>query len=131
MPDMKRLRDIDRRIIDADRLAFPHIGSAVFIAFCRNFFQRFRNECRTVDFKIEIPVHRRNATHDGIGYERIFHIFRNRRRRLPQYFRKSETRQREISHIAGGRNGDVRSNLLRARSDDIDFSGNILFVIHS
>ena len=49
---MKRFRDIDRRIVDADRLAAPEIGRAVLIAFFFNARKRFRYERRTIDSEI-------------------------------------------------------------------------------
>ena len=105
---MEGFRDIDRRIIYADRLACALVGRAVFRA--KRAYRVERGFCKpdTVHLKIKVAVDRRNRRYDVVRNIRIFKFFRYNRGGFTHDFREFETRQRVIAHGFIRRNDNVR-----------------------
>ena len=128
MPDMERLRDINRAVIDTHGFARSLVGRTVLRAPFQDVGKHFARLGCAVELEIQITV---DGFHRG---ERIrtrqnifFQFLRNQRGRFPERFRESETRQRIIAHRGVGRQHQKRSDLLAGYVVYVDVRSDFCF----
>ena len=103
MADMKRLCDIDGRIIDHHRPARANLRpSPVFPGFPKHLEHAFRIEFPVVK-EIKVSARHFRARHKIRRLDFFRQLLRDHRRRFSQLLCKLETRQRRVAHLRVGR----------------------------
>ena len=111
MTDVKALGDVDRGIVDHDRLARAGTVAAVLFALRFGGAQRLFGEGRAVDEEVEVSLDRLDLA-QKVRRDRAGERVRDHRRRLAQRLGQLETGKSEVAHRRIRRNlqrrGDVR-----------------------
>ena len=137
MPDMEALGDVDRGIVDHDRLALAGMIAAVGIALRKHRGNDLFGIRCAIDEEIQIALYRFDLA-EIIGVNRVLEGIGDHHRALAQRFGQLKARKRIIAHRGVRRNLQTGRNLLNAERLGIinrlqrrgDLFGNGKFEIH-
>ncbi len=109
MADMEALGDVDRGIVDHDRLALAGVIAAVGIALREHRGNDLFGIGRAIDKKIQIALYRFNFA-QIIGVNRVLQGIGDHHRALAQALGELEARKRIIAHRGVRRNLEARGD---------------------